>query len=468
MQRRATPMAILPHVPVRQWVLSLPHRLRYLLAWDHELCRAVLAVYARVLLAFHRRRARRRGLCDGHSGCVTVIQRFGGGLNLNVHFHTLVLDGAFTEGKDGALHFRPLPPPADEEVGAVLATIYVRVCRLQRRQGFDATAADLSRPDPIAEESPLLAGISSASIQGRIALGPRAGRRVWRVGVEPDAPWVLSTSPRHAHIAGFDLHANVAVPAAERARLEQLCRYLLRPPVAQDRLRHMGDDRILLTLKTPWADGTRHLIFAPMELLEKLAALTPRPRINLILYHGVLAPHARWRARVVAYGALPETTAIAPNLQGESGADAASPSQSRHWAWAYLMRRAFDIDVLACPRCGGRLRLLGTIEDPVAIRAILDHLAASAEGVDRAPPPSRWSPPPSRRSSDRPPAAAVCVAVCSKGATARHRASLRSAVGPLATPCDRLTGPSSALYVRGLYVRGPTMTPSASRTVAHR
>jgi hypothetical protein len=79
-------------------------------------------------------------------------------------------------------------------------------------------------------------------------------------------------------------------PAADRARLEHLCRYLLRPPVAQERLRRMGDDRILLTLKTAWADGTRHLIFAPMELLEKPAALTPRPRINLILYHGVLAP----------------------------------------------------------------------------------------------------------------------------------------------------------------------------------
>lgn len=147
---------------------------------------------------------------------MTVIQRFGGGLNLNVHFHTLVLDGVFTEGEDDRLRFRPLPPPTGEEVSAVLATIYVRVCRLLCRQGFDVTAAELSRPDPIAEESPLLAGISSASIQGRIALGPRAGRRVWRVGEEPDASWVLSNHPRHAYIAGFDLHANVAVPAADR------------------------------------------------------------------------------------------------------------------------------------------------------------------------------------------------------------------------------------------------------------
>ena len=232
----------------------------------------------------------------------------------------------------------------------------------------------------------MLAGISSASIQGRIALGPRAGARVWRVGEEPDAPWVLSSSPRHAHIAGFDLHANVAVPAADRARLEQLCRYLLRPPVAQERLRRMGDDRILLTLKTAWADGTRHLLFAPLELLEKLAALIPRPRINLILYHGVLAPHARWDARVVAYNALPETAAIAPNLGSDSDDDRASPPQPRHWAWANLMRRAFDLDVLACPRCGGRLRLLGTIEDPVAIRAILDNFAVSSSALDRPPP----------------------------------------------------------------------------------
>ena len=366
---------ILPHVPVRQWVLSLPHRLRYLLAWDHKLCRAVLAVYTRALLSFQRKRGRRRGRRDGHSGCVTVIQRFGGGLNLNVHFHTLVLSGVFTDGEGNTLRFRSLPPPTDEDVGAVLARIYTRVCRLLRRRGFDATAADLSRPDPVAEASPMLASISGASIQGRIALEPRAGARVWRVGEEPDAPWVMSSSPRHAHIAGFDLHANVAVPAADRARLEQLCRYLLRPPVAQDRLRRMGDDRILLTLKTPWADGTRHLIFAPIELIEKLAALTPRPRINLILYHGVLAPHARWRARVVAYGALPGTAATAP----DSDDDAASPAQPRHRAWANLMRRAFDLDVLACPRCGGRLRLLGTIEDPAAIRAILDSLAVSAE-----------------------------------------------------------------------------------------
>src|SRR5216117_1334120 len=78
--------AVLPHVPVRQWVLTLPYRLRYLLAWDHKLCRAVLGVHARAVLGFYRRRARRGGVPDGRGGAVTVIQRFGGGLQLNVHF----------------------------------------------------------------------------------------------------------------------------------------------------------------------------------------------------------------------------------------------------------------------------------------------------------------------------------------------------------------------------------------------
>ncbi|MBI4542823.1 MAG: transposase [Gemmatimonadetes bacterium] len=136
---------------------------------------------------------------------------------------------------------------------------------------------DLSPPDPLAEESLALAGIGMASVLGRVALGRRAGTRVLQIGRDPDAPWVTSTGPRQAHLEGFDLHANLFVPAEDRARLGQLCRYLLRPPVAQDRLRLTGDGRVLLELKSAWADGTSHLLFEPLELLEKLAALIPTP-----------------------------------------------------------------------------------------------------------------------------------------------------------------------------------------------
>ena len=68
---------VIPSVPVRQWVLSLPFVLRYRLAWDHALCRAVLAVYTRAVLGFYRARARKAGLAGARSGSVTAIQRFG-------------------------------------------------------------------------------------------------------------------------------------------------------------------------------------------------------------------------------------------------------------------------------------------------------------------------------------------------------------------------------------------------------
>ena len=89
--------AVLPWVPVRQWVLTVPYRLRYQMAWNHGLSRAVLRVYARVLGDVYARGARVRGIDGGQTGMVTALQRAGGALNTNVHFHTLVLDGVFTE-----------------------------------------------------------------------------------------------------------------------------------------------------------------------------------------------------------------------------------------------------------------------------------------------------------------------------------------------------------------------------------
>jgi len=87
---------VIPDVPVRQWVLSLPWSLRYQLAFDPALCRDVLAIFIRVVFGWLRRTTARQGIRDGRCGAVTVIQRFGSSLNLNVHVHSLVLDGVFT------------------------------------------------------------------------------------------------------------------------------------------------------------------------------------------------------------------------------------------------------------------------------------------------------------------------------------------------------------------------------------
>src|SRR5206468_5320228 len=108
---------------------------------------------------------------------------------------------------------------------------------------------------------------------------------------------VASRGARQAHLDGFDLHANVWVSATDRAGLERLCRYVLRPPFAQERLRLRRDGRVALELKTAWHDGTRELVFEPLELLERLAAMTPRPETNLLICHGLVAPRGRVRAR---------------------------------------------------------------------------------------------------------------------------------------------------------------------------
>jgi len=93
--------AVFPDVPVRQWVLSLPYRVRYQLAWDHDLCRAVVGVYMRAVLGWLRGRARWGGVADGRGSAVAIVQRFGGALNLNVHVHALVLDGVFARDRGG-------------------------------------------------------------------------------------------------------------------------------------------------------------------------------------------------------------------------------------------------------------------------------------------------------------------------------------------------------------------------------
>ena len=289
---------ILPHVPVRQWVLSLPHALRYRLAWDHALCRAVLTIYTRALLGFERRRGRRRGVADGCSGTVTAIQRFGRRVQLNVHFHTLVLEGVFGTAPDGTPRFDPAPPPTDREVTACSR----RSARASCVSCDDAACSPRRAPRtsrPI--RSPPTPLCSPSSVPP-----PSAAAR--RSATAPARPCCASATPpmprgsgrsaaRHAHLERFDLHAERAVRADDRAGLERLCRYLLRPPLAQERLARLADGRVVSTLAHPWHDGTRHLIFTPHEFLERLAAITPRPHINLVLYHGVLAPRARWRPR---------------------------------------------------------------------------------------------------------------------------------------------------------------------------
>ncbi|MGB7217443.1 MAG: transposase [Vicinamibacterales bacterium] len=391
---------VFPDVPVRQWVLSLPFRVRYVLAWDHDLCRAVVAVTMRAVLGWLRRRARLDGVQDGRGGAVAIIQRFGGALNLNVHVHALVMDGVFTRHEAGALVFHPAPCLTDLDVAEVLATVEPRIRRLLSRRGLgddDEAGAE----DAWATDAPVLAGLAAASVQGIVALGRHRGARTRRLGDPPEAIEPPTPSRCHARSHGFDLHAGLRVPAGQRERLEGVCRYALRPPVARERLTVSGEGRVRLQLRHRRADGTTHLEWDPVDFLGRLAVLVPRPRINLVLYHGVLAPRAAWRAAVVRHTTSTDRDAGAieslPAVWGPCEPPTAVGGHGRNRLWADLMRRTFGFDVLACPRCGGRLRLVALIEQAAVIERILHHLDLPVEVP--APRPAR-APPRSARDLD--------------------------------------------------------------------
>ena len=237
---------------------------------------------------------------------MTFVQRFGGSLNTNVHFHMLALDGVYAPRASGGPEFFALRAPEITDIVRVVENTARCVAALLKRQG--SKEEDTEDSDRLRREDPWLSTLYGASVTGRIATGEHAGRQVQTGGdrVDPEVMEVTAAE-RCARLSGFSLHANVALPARDRERLERLCRYVARPPLASERLTLRPDERLVYEFKRPWRDGTAWAVYEPLEFIEKLAALVPTPRAHLARYHGVLAPAARWRASVVTAVAVPPT-----------------------------------------------------------------------------------------------------------------------------------------------------------------
>ncbi|MFT5290576.1 MAG: hypothetical protein ACI82F_002651 [Planctomycetota bacterium] len=405
---------VIPNVPVRQWVLSLPWRLRYLLASDPALCRVVRRSYLRAVFAFYRSRIEAEGFPGGRTGSVNVVQRFGSALNLNIHFHTLLLDGVYTAASPFApAVFHPVPEFGTEDIARLLHTIRTRILRLLQRRGlWPAPGEEDSATSSDIDQDSVLPFISAASIQNRIGLGPDSGKHIKRLGeASGDTdPFDKGARPLCAQQDGFSLHAEVHVEAHDRVRLEHLCRYVARGPLAAERLSLSPEGQVVLELRRPWRDGTTHFVFDPLTFIERLAALVPRPGVHQVTYHGVLAPASTWRDMIVpppppldldpapaGHKAKAPAAQAAPPLQALAEYEAAveykaarsspappSPS-SDPYSWSALMRRVFRIDVLHCTHCGGRRKLIAFITHPPDIRRILGHLKLPVDPPPIAP-----------------------------------------------------------------------------------
>jgi len=462
---------VLPEIPYRHYILSLPPPLRFMLAYDAPACSLLLNLFLAEVFAWQKRAAKRElGLsrvADLHGGAVSVLQRAGGSLNVNLHIHSALADGVFFApglhgrsgahgGGGGATQPRPqflaLPPPSQAELDQLAWQLYLRARQVlgdlgksweynaDRSDDADDTANTAANTETLAllQREPLLFDCAAASMQGLELFGTRAGQRQLLLGtsagfVDHEARAGLGRRPRPPH--GFDLHASTRVSASDRGGLERMCRYLLRPPLSNDRLELLRDGRVRLAFVRPWQDGTSHVTLDPLTFISRLVALVPPPRAHQIRYHGFLAPRSRLRPWVLPSSARrsdtpdtrstsaarptqlplptvgehaggetragPATGAQAPTSASLSPAPAPAPapipapspvshpptevhdktcsrSRPQRIAWARLLRRAGGYDMETCPECGAVLRTVECVLSAGGIARVLARVAGMA------------------------------------------------------------------------------------------
>jgi hypothetical protein len=382
---------VIPPVPVRQWVISVPKRLRGMLADRPAAVAALTKIFLdeieRLLCAAAgiMRDATTPSASRPRLGGISFLHRFGSALNHHVHLHVCATEGVFVPAADGggreaAPAFLPARPINQADLAALTERVRRRVIRWFRMQRLlDAAAA----ADMLAWEN-----------------------------------------------SGFSFDASVRITLIDRdvpsyfQSLEHLLRYCARPPFALERLsvirgldgritriryvlpRHkaanwVGRGRARKSTR-PGANGVVDL--SPFEFLDRLADLVPPPRKHRHRYHGVFAPNHKLRRAVTALaigniGKRREavTGGHAAGGQPTGGccdtqANLRSHDTSRI-AWAKLMARVGEEFPLECPTCGGDIRLIAFITEPGPIRKILTHLGEPLEPPPVSPargPPTDW------------------------------------------------------------------------------
>jgi len=368
---------VIPEVPVRQWVITVPHPVRYLLAYDADLLARITGIFVHAVFAHLRQVARRElELPEGariEAGAICVPQRFNSALALSPHLHLLAADGVWVQTEPNAQPtFHALPEPKQGEVAAVAWSTCERTVKLLKKRGLwsDADSAE----DSLAQKEPLLAALATASIAGVLAMGPNAGQRPMRLFGRA----ALREEERHAkgpkNAYGFDLHAGSRASAADRKGRERLCGYLLRSALSNDRLTRTAGGQYRIALKRAWDDGTDAIVVSGQELLARLALLVPAPRVHTTRYFGGFAPRSKLR-RLIVPGS--------PAATASSHTDGHDCGQHKHryrLAWAAALAKVFELDLKKCPRCGhSGMPQITVIYDARVLRAMLASMNREPE-----------------------------------------------------------------------------------------
>lgn len=332
-------LRVIPRVPVRHWVLTLPGVLRQASAIDQRLVRELSRAFLAEVFAYVRARLGSGRAPTIECGAVSLVHRAARALVLDVHVHALVLDGGYTNAESGVREFLPLGDgPTLDELVALTATLRENLLARWRRRRATIEGQALWR---LGVEQSLVAGPVAAT----------AVRRIRVEGVGPGRPRRVGTGARRD---GFGVHVMERIDGSARGSLAALARYLVRAPVALAELRPSAPGRVVQRLSRPFADGSTHVEFTTDELARRLLALSPEHPVHRVSYHGALAPGAaaKWRARPVQM-VLVDAVRLAGPARG-----------ARH-----RERAAFPSRAPECVRCGGRLRVVGIDEsiDPTPL-----------------------------------------------------------------------------------------------------
>lgn len=301
----------------------------------------------------------------------------------------LFLDGVYVDDGAGHFGFHANKAPTPEQLTEVLHTISQRVAGFLERRGLlerdeenSYITLDGLDEDPMQE-------LHSHSVTYRIAIGRQRGRKVFTLQTIPPRQELPPGSERLAKLAGFSLHAGVAAKAHQRDKVERLCRYIARPAVSEKRLSLTATGKVRYELKSPYRNGTTHVIFEPVDFIARLAALVPKPRVNLTRFHGVFAPNSKHRIHITPAKRGRGRKALEQQLWDEK-----TPAE-RHvsMTWMQRLKRVFNIDIETCEKCKGPVKIIACVEDPVVIEKILKHLNGKAISNNSAQlPPGRGPP----------------------------------------------------------------------------
>ena len=307
---------------------------------------------------------------------------------LNVHAHTQVLDGGYV-WSDGKLTFHELYDVKQEDVQWVAERAHKRIEAVLVEHGRSLQgAADI---DPVSEKDPFLAHCYAGAIAGKGTLR--------LIDNDEHSSGSGASKTLLAQIGVVNVHAERVVDGRDRAQLERMCRYMLRPAFAQDRIRILSDGRVHYQMKNKWRDGTSSLVFEPMEFIRRLCSFVPAPTFHMIRYYGVLAPNSCVRNLVVPRHKSHQEEQLSlfePRdvpLITPAGSIESSPSRI---AWAQLLKRVFKFDVTVCHKCQGRVRITKAVTKKDDIRRILLETGLPVD----APEPHPARPPPQTHFDD--------------------------------------------------------------------